>query len=105
MTQKSDREQTIVLSPLGLEGSCRIIDGATSVRFCGEEIAVRAHIHTINGFSSHADQRELTESHRRVSGTQRTFLVCGELEAMKPFATKLHPDAIEMPRLYQQFIL
>ena len=37
----------------------RIIDGARNINVMGEEIAVRAKIHTINGFSSHADQKDL----------------------------------------------
>jgi len=39
----------------------RIVDGAKTVRLFGEEIAVRAHIHTLGGFSAHADQRGLLE--------------------------------------------
>ena len=39
----------------------RIVDGAKSVRLFGEEIAVRAHIHTLGGFSAHADQKGLLE--------------------------------------------
>ncbi len=39
----------------------RIVDGARSVRLFGEEIAVRAHIHTLGGFSAHADQKGLLE--------------------------------------------
>jgi len=37
----------------------RIIDGAKAVRLFGEEIAVKAHIHTLGGFSAHADQKGL----------------------------------------------
>jgi metallo-beta-lactamase family protein len=37
----------------------RIIDGAKIIRIFGEEIAVKAHIHTLGGFSAHADQRGL----------------------------------------------
>ncbi len=37
----------------------RIVDGAKTVRLFGEEIAVKAHIHTLGGFSAHADQRGL----------------------------------------------
>jgi metallo-beta-lactamase family protein len=36
-----------------------IIDGAKSVNIMGEEITVKAKIHTINGFSAHADQKGL----------------------------------------------
>jgi metallo-beta-lactamase family protein len=39
----------------------RIVDGAKTMRLFGEEIAVRAHIHTLGGFSAHADQKELLE--------------------------------------------
>lgn len=39
----------------------RIVDGAESVRLFGEEIAVRAHVHTLGGFSAHADQKGLLE--------------------------------------------
>lgn len=39
----------------------RIVDGAESVRLFGESVAVKAHIHTLGGFSAHADQRGLLE--------------------------------------------
>ena len=39
----------------------RIIEGAKTVRLFGEEIAVKAQIHTLGGFSAHADQRGLLE--------------------------------------------
>ncbi len=39
----------------------RIVDGAESVRLFGEEITIKAHIHTLGGFSAHADQQELLE--------------------------------------------
>jgi metallo-beta-lactamase family protein len=39
----------------------RIVDGAKTVRLFGEEIAVKAHVHTLGGFSAHADQRGLLE--------------------------------------------
>jgi metallo-beta-lactamase family protein len=37
----------------------RIVDGAKVVKLFGEEIAVKAHIHTLGGFSAHADQKGL----------------------------------------------
>jgi metallo-beta-lactamase family protein len=39
----------------------RIVDGAKTVRLFGEEIAIKAHIHTLGGFSAHADQKGLLE--------------------------------------------
>ena len=83
----------------------KIIDGAQQVRLFGEEIPVRASIHTINGFSAHADQAELLAWHRQIGAPQRTFLVHGESEAMRQFATRLTQTAIEMPKLHQEFEL
>lgn len=38
-----------------------IIEGAKSVHIFGESINVNAKVHTINGFSSHADYKDLTQ--------------------------------------------
>ncbi len=81
----------------------RIIDGAREVELFGEPISVRARIHTINGFSAHADQRELVEWRGRVGGVETTFLVHGEEAAMSALAGKLPDSRIEMPRLHEIF--
>ncbi|MCJ7783347.1 MAG: MBL fold metallo-hydrolase [Desulfobacterales bacterium] len=54
-------ESHIVIIGYQAEGTLgrRIVDGAKTVRLFGEEIAVKAHIHTLGGFSSHADQKGL----------------------------------------------
>ena len=78
----------------------RIIDGAKSVQIFDEEIPVRARIHTINGFSAHADRDELLEWHRQVR-PERTFLVHGEEDVMHAFAALLRDTRIEMPELGQ----
>ncbi len=83
----------------------QIIDGARQVRLLGEEIAVRAHVHTINGFSAHADQAELLAWHAAIKGTQTTFLVHGEGQTMEAFKRKLPPSRVEIPTLHQQFEL
>jgi phosphoribosylpyrophosphate synthetase len=75
----------------------RIIDGASTVRIFGEEIAVRAKIHTISGFSAHADQRELLEWHQHTGGPSQTFLVHGEEKAMHHFAGLLDRTEVIMP--------
>ena len=82
----------------------RIIDGAQTVRLFGEEIPVRAHIHTINGFSAHADRDELLAWHRHCRAP-RTFLVHGEETAMQRFAGDLRDTRVEMPRLGDIFDL
>jgi metallo-beta-lactamase family protein len=74
----------------------RIIDGATSVDIFGEPIAVRARIHTINGFSAHADRDQLLAWQRKVAPRQ-TYLVHGEPVAAQAFALTLAPSKVEIP--------
>ncbi len=56
----------------------RIVDGAQEVEIYGEPVRVRAHVHTINGFSGHADRRELLAWHAATGKPRTTFLVHGE---------------------------
>jgi metallo-beta-lactamase family protein len=81
-----------------------IIDGAKQVRLFGDEIPVRAKIHTIGGFSAHADQTELVEWHNRTRAG-RTVLVHGEAEVMEHFAPCLKNTEVEMPHLNQSIDL
>ncbi len=83
----------------------QIIDGARSVNLFGEDIPVRARIHTINGFSAHADQQELIDWHRKIAGNKVTFIVHGEPPAMESLASRLSSPRVEMPRLHQAFDL
>ncbi len=83
----------------------RIIDGAQQVTLFGEEIPVRAHVHTINGFSAHADQQELVAWHSHIQGSRCTFLVHGEERVMKQLAEQLSSGQIELPHLHQAFDL
>lgn len=83
----------------------RIIDGAKQVRIYGEEIPVKASVHTIGGFSAHADQAELLDWHRKTGNPSTTFLVHGEDKAMKTFAKMLKNSKVEMPVLHQEYDL
>lgn len=100
-------EAGIIFVGFAAEGTLarRIIDGATDVPLFGEEIPVRASVHTINGFSGHADQEALLEWRKQVSGVQATFLVHGEPGSMAAFAARLPPGRVEMPELHQHFTL
>ena len=80
-----------------------IIDGAKEVRIYGDQIPVRAKIHTINGFSAHADQAELLAWHTQTGNPERTFLVHGEQEVMRQFASKLQGTEVVMPALNESF--
>ena len=57
------KESHIIFIGYQAEGTIgrRIVDGAKTVRLFGEEIAVYAHIHTLGGFSAHADQKGLLD--------------------------------------------
>jgi metallo-beta-lactamase family protein len=56
-----------------------IVDGATLVRVMGEQIAVKAHVHTVNGFSAHAGQSGLINWANAIKGQKpRLFLTHGE---------------------------
>ncbi|MDB4410005.1 MBL fold metallo-hydrolase [Gammaproteobacteria bacterium] len=83
----------------------RIIDGAGQVRIYGEDIQVRAGIHTIGGFSAHADQAELLAWHQQTGNPKTTFLVHGEEKSMHRFAKLLKHTHVEMPALNQEFTL
>jgi len=37
----------------------RLVDGAKYIRIAGEDVIVKAQIHTLNGFSAHADRDDL----------------------------------------------
>ncbi len=82
----------------------RIIEGARSVRIFDEDVRVRVRIHTINGFSAHAGCNDLPAWHRPMAPT-KTFLVHGEEEAMRQFASHLENTQVEMPNRDQQFEL
>ncbi|RMD47650.1 MAG: MBL fold metallo-hydrolase [Aquificota bacterium] len=66
-----------------------IIDGAKKVHIYGEEIAVKAKIYTINGFSSHADQKMLLDWLKNIKGLRNIFIVHGDKEVMQVFKEKL----------------
>ncbi|MHB8354266.1 MAG: MBL fold metallo-hydrolase RNA specificity domain-containing protein [Burkholderiales bacterium] len=82
----------------------RIIDGASTVDIFGEPIAVRARIHTINGFSAHADRDQLLAWQRRVK-PQQTYLVHGEPMAAQSFAMALAPSRVDIPVSGQEVTL
>ncbi len=83
----------------------QIIDGAHTVRIFGESIKVRAQIHTINGFSAHADQNELLAWHEDTGQPHTTYLVHGDEDAMRHFAGLLSGTRVERPALGQSFTL
>jgi metallo-beta-lactamase family protein len=82
----------------------QIIDGRNPVNILGDDIPVRAKLHTINGFSAHADQAGLLKWHGH-TGAARTFLTHGEEDVMQAFASLIGKTQVEMPKLNQSFDL
>ena len=68
-----------------------LVSGAERVHIFGEEIKVRAGIHTINGFSAHADHDDIRHW-LDATGDAEVFLVHGEPETMDAFAEELRGE-------------
>ncbi len=89
------RECSILITGFQAQGTLgrRLVDGATRVSIFGQKIPVRASIHTLGGFSAHADQAALLNW---VGGFKRpphqTFVVHGEETAALTFAERLRTD-------------
>jgi metallo-beta-lactamase family protein len=64
----------------------RIVDGAKVVRLFGEDIAVKAKIYTLGGFSAHADRKELLEWLSAFRNRPVVFVVHGEEETSLEFS-------------------
>ena len=56
----------------------QMVDGARWVKIYREEILVRASIHTVNGFSAHADQSAIVKWVSKMKDLNRIFLIHGE---------------------------
>lgn len=86
----------------------KLKDGAKQVNILGGTFDVRADVVSIEGYSAHADQRELLNWAGRFDRTrlQKVFLVHGEPGPMTTFTTKLEEAGIgpvEMPTRGQSF--
>jgi metallo-beta-lactamase family protein len=66
----------------------KIVDGAKTVKIFREDVAVRAKVYTIGGFSAHADRDDLLEWLGHFTGTSnpRVFVIHGEQTASDAFA-------------------
>jgi len=66
-----------------------LVDGAKTIKLWGETMQVNAHIHTVGGFSAHADQQGLLDWYNYFENSPKVVLVHGEPEAMETLAQKL----------------
>ncbi|HOT43356.1 MAG TPA: MBL fold metallo-hydrolase [Spirochaetota bacterium] len=88
-------ESSIVFVGYQAEGTLgrRLIEGAKQVRVYGTDVSVKAQIHTLGGFSAHADQEGLMAWVRNIKNPKlKVFVVHGEEASAQAFAEKLHSE-------------
>jgi metallo-beta-lactamase family protein len=81
------RECSVVFAGYQAEGTLgrKIVDGAKAVDVLGERIVVKAGIHTLGGFSAHADKTELLNWISKFRSAPEIFIVHGEEKAALDF--------------------
>ena len=67
----------------------KLVDGNAYIHLWGEAIRVAAQVHTVGGFSAHADQRGLVEWYRGFENAPPVWLVHGEDEPRARLAERL----------------
>lgn len=80
----------------------KLVDGAAYVSLWGEPVRVKATVHTLGGFSAHADQQGLIDWYRGIRGKPPVWLVHGEDEARAALAQQLKRKVgarVTVPRL------
>ncbi len=88
-------ESSVIFVGYQAEGTLgrRIVDGAKQVKIYGEDIAVNAQIHTLGGFSAHADKDGLLNWLKTNKNPKtKIFVVHGEEESSKYFARFLSSE-------------
>ena len=106
-----DGRNTVLFVGFQAEGTLgrRLKEGATTVNVLGEPVFRRAEVAALEGFSAHADQRELLDWAAALSPRPRTvFLVHGEVGPMETLAAALRERlaaTVHVPSLGQEFEL
>jgi len=89
-----DKRNAVIFVGFQAEGTLgrEIVEGAKWINIFGEDIIVKASIHTINGFSAHADRDGIVEWISSMKDLKKVFLVHGELESQKSFKAMLKKE-------------
>ncbi|MEJ2761321.1 MAG: MBL fold metallo-hydrolase [Gammaproteobacteria bacterium] len=69
-----------------------LVDGVDRIKLFGQNIAVKAHIHTLGGFSAHAGQGELLAWAGAFETSPAFYLVHGEPAAMETLKSKMRDE-------------
>jgi len=71
----------------------RLVEKHEAVRIHGEQVNVRARVHTVGGLSAHGDQDDLARWYECLENRPPVYLVHGEDDARDEFATYLNHRA------------
>jgi metallo-beta-lactamase family protein len=100
-----DSRNTVLLVSWQAPGTLgrKLVEGAATVRLFGEDVAVRATVDVINGFSAHADRDGLAAfAEAAGSSCERIVLVHGEprsAEALRDILRSRLAAAVDIPAL------
>jgi len=89
---RSNKTQVIIVG-FQAEGTPgrSLVDGAKSLKIFRDDIAVNATIHTLGGFSAHADQSQLLEwAGNFKQASPELYLIHGELDKMQALQSIFH---------------
>jgi metallo-beta-lactamase family protein len=84
-------ECSIIFTGFQVRGTLgrHIVDGARTARILGEEMAIRAKVYTIGGFSAHADEQDLMGWLGTFTNKPKVFIVHGEENVSLEFEIKV----------------
>jgi metallo-beta-lactamase family protein len=85
----------------------RIVDGAANLRIAGEDVALKAKVHTIGGFSAHGDCDDLLAWAQTFESSPLFFVTHGERAASHTLAASLQQAGMRsmVPMKEQEFQL
>lgn len=89
-------ESTVLFVGYQAEGSLgrRLVDGIKRVRVLGEEIAVKAQIQNIDGFSAHADANQIMDWLGNITEPKpaKVFIVHGESQSQEALKARIQQE-------------
>jgi len=86
----------------------RIIEGTKFVKIFGQNVAVKARVFTIGGFSAHADQNDLLGWVGHFESNPQVFVVHGEATASQTLARQIEKRfnlKVHVPRWRERLVL
>lgn len=86
-----DQKNALVFVGYQVEGTLgrKIVDGERKIKVYNEDVIVKAKVHTINGFSAHADQNDLIEWMQNFKRVNKIFLIHGERDKQEIFQNEI----------------